>query len=67
MNRVNRYLFNSFLSTFISLFATLFLIMSIVFFLQIARITSYIEISFVELLKLYLFMIPKILLFTVPI
>ncbi|RAZ23122.1 LptF/LptG family permease [Campylobacter hyointestinalis] len=67
MNRVNRYLFNSFLSTFISLFATLFLIMSIVFFLQIARITSYIEISFVELLRLYLFMMPQILLFTTPI
>lgn len=67
MNRVNRYLFSSFLSTFASLFATLFLIVSIVFFIQIARITSYIEISFLELIKLYLFMMPQILLFTVPI
>ncbi|QQF51557.1 LptF/LptG family permease [Campylobacter fetus] len=67
MNKVNKYLFASFLSTFASLFATLFLIMSIVFFIQIARITSYIEISFSELLKLYLFMLPQILLFTIPI
>lgn len=67
MNRVNRYLFSSFLSTFASLFATLFLIVSIVFFIQIARITSYIDISFLELIKLYLFMLPQILLFTVPI
>lgn len=67
MNRVNQYLFSSFLSTFASLFATLFLIVSIVFFIQIARITSYIDISFFELLKLYLFMLPQILLFTIPI
>lgn len=67
MNRVNRYLFSSFINTFISLFSTLYLIMSIVFFIQIARITSYIEITFGELLKLYLFMLPQILLFTVPI
>lgn len=67
MNRVNRYLLSGFLSTFASLFATLFLIMSIVFFIQIARITSLIEISFAELGKLYLFMIPQILLFTMPI
>lgn len=67
MNRVNRYLFNNFFSTFGSLFLTLFLIMSIIFFLQIARITSYIEISFFELFKLYFYMLPQILLFTVPI
>ncbi|ANE35803.1 putative lipooligosaccharide transport system, permease component (LptF family) [Campylobacter iguaniorum] len=67
MNRVNKYFFSSFLTTFASLFATLFLIMSIVFFIQIARITSYIEISFGELIKLYVFMLPQILLFTIPI
>ncbi|MBR8464022.1 LptF/LptG family permease [Campylobacter sp. faydin G-24] len=67
MSRVNRYLFNNFLSTFASLFSTLFLIMSIVFFIQIARVTSYIEISFIELAKLYLFALPRVLLFVVPI
>ncbi|CAD7286763.1 LptF/LptG family permease [Campylobacter suis] len=67
MNRVNKYLFYNFLSTFASLFSTLFLVMSIVFFLQIARVTSYIEIDFLELLKLYLFMLPRVLLFVVPI
>ncbi|WP_096026896.1 LptF/LptG family permease [Campylobacter lanienae] len=67
MNRVNIYLFSSFLSTFASLFATLFLIVSIIFFIQIVRITSYIDINFVELVKLYLFTLPQILLFTTPI
>ena len=64
MDRTARYLFSNFLSTFASLFATLFLIMSIVFFIQIARITSYIEITFLELFKLYMFMLPRVLLFT---
>lgn len=67
MNRVSRYLFSNFITTFASLFSTLFLIMSIVFFLQIARITSFIEINFDELFKLYLFMLPRILIFTTPI
>lgn len=67
MDRVRKYLFSNFLSTFASLFSTLFLIMSIIFFLQIARITSFIEINFTELTKLYLFMLPRILIFTIPI
>ena len=67
MDRVQRYLFSNFVSSFASLFSTLFIIMSIVFFLQIARITSFIEINFSELVKLYLFMLPRILIFTVPI
>ena len=67
MSRVNKYLLFNFLGTFASLFSTLFLIMSIVFFIQIARITSYIEISFGELFKLYSFVLPRVLLFVVPI
>lgn len=67
MDRVCKYIFSNFINTLGSLFSTLFVIMSMVFFIQIARITSYIEISFLELVKLYLFMLPKILLFTLPI
>ena len=67
MDRTRKYLFSNFISSFASLFSTLFIIMSIVFFLQIARITSFIEINFAELVKLYLFMLPRILIFTVPI
>lgn len=67
MDRINRYFFSSFISSFASLFSTLFLIMSIVFFVRIARVTSYIQVNFIELLKLYLFMLPRILIFTTPI
>lgn len=67
MNRVNKYVFSSFISTFSSLFFTLFIIISIIFFIQISRVTAYIEVSFFELGKLYLFMLPRILLFCIPI
>lgn len=66
-DRVNRYFFTSFVDNFISLFVTLFLIVSIAFFINLSRITSYIEISFGELFKLYSFLLPQILLFTLPI
>lgn len=67
MKRVNRYLLTNFLSSFASLFATLFIIVSIVFFIQISRITSYVSITFFELVKFYMFLLPQILLFTIPI
>ncbi|OCX42243.1 hypothetical protein A7X81_03370 [Campylobacter ornithocola] len=67
MKLVYKYLLNQFLSTMLSLFFTLFIIVSIVFFIQLAKITSYIEISFFELLKLYIYLLPKTLAFTLPI
>lgn len=67
MNRVNRYLFSNFINSFVSLFSVLFLIVSIVFFIRISRITALIEVNAYELLKLYLFMLPRVLIFTGPI
>ncbi len=67
MSRTNSYLFKSFLITFGPIFVTLFAIMSLVFFIQISRITSYIEVSFAELGMLYLFLLPKMMIFVVPI
>lgn len=67
LNRVNKYFFTNFIDNLLSLFLTLFLIVSIVFFINIARITSYVEISFLEFIKLYSFLLPQILLFTLPI
>ncbi len=45
----------------------LFTIVSMVFFIQLAKLTSSIEINFADLLKLYGFMLPRILIFTLPI
>ncbi|TDJ81377.1 LptF/LptG family permease [Campylobacter volucris] len=67
MKLVYKYLLNQFLNTMLSLFFTLFTIVSIVFFIQLAKITSYIEITLLELFQLYIYLLPKTLAFTLPI
>ncbi|WP_297574017.1 LptF/LptG family permease [uncultured Campylobacter sp.] len=67
MASINRYLLSNFLYSFIPLFGTLFLIVSIIFFMLIARVTAFIEIDFYELLQLYLFYMPRVFIFTMPI
>lgn len=66
MDSTKRYLLSHFTSTFLSLFGTLFFIVSITFFVKISKITAIVEVSFSELGKLYLFVLPEILLFTLP-
>lgn len=67
MGRVNHYLLKHFSSLFASLFFTLFFITSVVFFIKIASITSVIKISFYELGLLYVYLLPNILIYTLPI
>jgi len=67
MGRVNNYLLKSFSSIFSSLFFILFFIASIVFFIKIAIITSIIKITFSELGLLYIYLLPHILIYTMPI
>ncbi len=67
MGRVNHYLLRHFSSLFSSLFFTLFFITSVVFFIKIASITSIIKINFYELGLLYIFLLPNILIYTLPI
>lgn len=66
MKLAYRYMLNQFLSTNLSIFGVLFLIVSMVFFIQLARMTASIEISLFDFFKLYSFMIPRILIFTLP-
>lgn len=67
MGRVNHYLLRHFSALFASLFFTLFFITSVVFFIKIASITSVIKINFYELIVLYIFLLPNILLYTLPV
>ncbi len=67
MNRANSYLFSSFITLFSSLFFILFSIISVIFFIKIAKITSVIQINFLELITLYIYLIPKLLLYTMPV
>lgn len=67
MGRVNHYLLRNFASLFASLFFTLFFITSVIFFIKIASITAVIKINFYELGLLYVFLLPNILIYTLPI
>jgi len=67
MGRVNHYLLKHFSSLFASLFFTLFFITSVVFFIKIASITAVIKINFYELGLLYIYLMPNILIYTLPI
>jgi len=61
-----KYILNQFLSTNLSIFFVLFSIVSMVFFFQIANRTQAIEFAFLDLIKLYAFVLPRILIFTFP-
>lgn len=67
MKLVYKYLLNQFLSTYLSIFFVLFGIVSMIFFLRVANISSSIEVSFLDLFMLYAFMLPRVLLFTMPV
>ena len=67
MNRANRYLLKHFSELFSSLFFILFFITSMVFFIKIASLTAVIEMNFLELGTLYIYLLPRTLLYTLPV
>ncbi len=67
MNRANRYLLKHFSELFSSLFFILFFITSMVFFIKIASLTAVIEMNFAELGTLYIYLLPRTLLYTLPV
>lgn len=67
MKLAYRYMLNQFLSTQVSLFGVLFLIVSMVFFIQLARMTASLDVSIADFMRLYSYMMPRILVFTIPV
>ncbi len=66
-DRLSRYLNNHHFASFLSFFIPLFGIASLIFFIKMVSITSIIHITFFELLELFIFILPQILFFTLPI
>ena len=60
MDRLSKYLLLSFSSIFLSIFGVLFLITSIIIIISISNVTSNIHITFLDLLKLYLLSLPRV-------
>lgn len=63
---VNKYLKSNFLQSFISIFITLFIIVSVTILIQISRALDSVEISLIDIFKLYLYTSVKLLLITMP-
>ncbi len=67
MDRVSRYLLNNFFQTFLSLFFTLFFLASVIFFIKISQLTSLFSVSFKDLGEAYLYLLPELIVYTLPI
>lgn len=65
--RLERYLLRIFISLFLSLFATLFMLSSLVFIVRLADVTSIASIDINDFVTLYIFGIPQLLFYTLPI
>ena len=66
MVNVKSYISSGFFSTFLTIFLPFVMIISLVFLVRIATFTSKIGISFGEMLQLYIYSIPEIFFYTIP-
>lgn len=65
--KLKQYLYSQLSITFFPIFLGLYFITSIVFLVKIAALTSIITINFFELFKLYSYVVPQIIFYTMPI
>ncbi len=66
MARVKTYISSNFVKSFLTIFLPFFLIISLVYLVKIAALTSQIQLTFLELLKLYSYSVPDIMFYTLP-
>jgi len=67
MDKLNGYLLSNFSQLYFSIFLPLYVIASVIMLVKIAAFTSVIQLDLVEMVKLYLFMLPELLFFTLPV
>jgi len=67
MDRLRKYILNNLYMIFLSMFMPLFAIASVVFMIKLATYTAVIQLSIWDMTKLYLFVLPEILFYTLPI
>jgi lipopolysaccharide export system permease protein len=66
MGRLEEYIIRHFSTNFFSIFLPLFIIASIVFLVRLASITAVVELSSIDMTRLYLFILPELLFYTLP-
>lgn len=67
MGKLRRYILSNLSILFFSIFLPLFAIASVIFMIKLATYTAVIQLSIAEMGKLYLFVIPELLFYTLPI
>ncbi|HEX5329359.1 LptF/LptG family permease [Sulfuricurvum sp.] len=67
MDKLRHYILSHLSILFFSIFLPLFAIASVIFLIKLATYTAVIQLSLLEMAKLYLFVIPELLFFTLPI
>jgi len=67
MYKLQKYIISNLSILFLSIFSALFAIASIVFLIKLATYTAVIHLSIWDMTKLYIFVIPELLFFTLPI
>ena len=67
MDSLRRYIIANLSILFFSIFMALFAIASVIFLIKLATFTSVIKLTLPEMLKLYLFVTPELLFYTLPI
>ena len=67
MNRLEKYIITNLSILFLSIFSALYTIASVIFLIKLATYTAIIQLSVWEMAKLYIFVIPELLFFTLPI
>jgi lipopolysaccharide export system permease protein len=67
MGKLRHYIFTQLNLLFFSIFIPLFVIASVIFMIKLATYTSIIQLSIGEMGKLYLFVLPELLFYTLPI
>ena len=67
MDRLQKYILRNLSTLFLSIFLPLFAIASVIFLIKLAAYTAIIQLSIWEMTKLYLFVLPEILFYTLPI
>lgn len=67
MKRIESYILSNFLAFFWPLFFTLFAISSLILIIRLADLTGVVSVNFLEFISLYLFGVPQLLFYTLPI
>jgi len=66
MDRLQSYIIHHLSMLFLSIFLPLFTIASVIFLIKLATYTAVIQLSVLEMAKLYIFVLPEVLFFTLP-